>query len=823
MWYHATSVEVEGKLETNTEVDLSLLIRQKPNKKSIFWRSFRLDWHNFLGGNQHKIRGNWVSRNYYRATNWLAETIGTPPIIYEEMNNRRTVSMMRDFLKSKGYYFAQVKDSVVVDTILFFNDPKVEVVYKVKPNKPYIIRDIEYDFQDKHIFQYVQRDTVNRKFNRGDFFDATLLQNERVRITDSLKNFGYYKFAKEYLYYSVDKVSENKYLTLNGDSVLCDQVNVTMKLKPYEERINGRSIVFLHHPVFMVKNLYIAPDYDTQRALREGKAYRNQLDTVLANNIYYLQNNKPNLRASTIERGLRFMSGQLYNESKVRSTTQYLNKLSAVKISSVYFTEQEQVFLQDTIKNVRIRFLDPHINVSLASRQSYSIDLEGNYASREYYGLDGSLNYQHKNLFKGSEDFKLKFSTSWANNQIITEEQTAGVYFNTIKYGVDSKLTVPKFFIPAGFDKFSKRYTPQTVFGLGFSFEKRPDFNNQNMQASFGYKWNSTQNNSHYLSPLTLYATQILNISDDYRTTLNQKNLLANFADRLIASVNYTYIYTGRPEHKYDSYSYFHTKLESAGNMLMAINAITNKEKEGNPYFENGEYPLHTSFELPIAQYFQAEIDWRRYFVLHPGKKLVVRLFAGTGIPYGNYPVLPSHKQYLAGGMNSLRGWSAGHVGPGTASYKRMQTMYSTVGELTGENTDLYQQRGEMKLELNLEYRLQVNEMLETAFFFDLGNTWSLSDYNSSTLLAKELNTYIDNGTLTGNRIETKFDVNTFYNQFAYDAGIGLRFDFSFFILRFDLGGKINDPGDGDAGIFNDSGFFRLNNWRLNFGIGHPF
>ncbi len=837
-WYHAASIKVDGELEGNTEANLTMLIRQKPNKKSLFWRSLRLDWYNFLGGDKHKIRGNWVSRNYYRVKNWMAETMGTPPIIYKPEHNLQSVKNMKDYLKSKGYYFAEVKDSVVTDSIWLFNDPKVKVFYNIKPGKPYIINDIKYEFVDRHILEQVKNDTINRKFNRGELFDASHLQSERVRITDTLKNRGYYKFAKEYIYYSVDKVAENRVKKSRNDSSVYDLVDVTMKLKPYIERVKGRNIVYNYHPIFKVEDIYISPNYDAKKALHKGDGYFNKLDTIEHNGLVYLNDGDPNIHYSTLERGLSYEEGDVYNASKIQQTNQYLNSLSAIKLASTYFSEIEQEFPEDTINEMRIRYLNPHINISHATRQSYSIDIEGSYADRYYYGINGSLNYQHKNLFKGSENFKVSFLTSWANNQIIQdkkEKQEQNIDFNTVKYGVDSRLAVPKFFVPFGFSKFSKKYKPQTVFQAGFSFENRPDFNNQNMHINFGYKWSTSNTISHYFSPISLYATQIISISETYRNLLKEKNLLANFSDKIIPAVSYTFIYSGKPEDQFDNYSYFHTKIESAGNLLVSYSQATDAPKQTNEYFSigNGTSPssgeskneeMYHFLNLPIAQYVLAEIDWRYYIVFDPERKLVYRIFTGAGVPYGNFPALPSRKQYLSGGMSSLRGWSPGHVGPGTASYKRMNDAYASLNR-SGfvEQTNLYQQRGELKLEFNIEYRMQVTEMVETAFFFDIGNTWALTKYNSTQELADELNAYINNGTLTGEIINPQFDSSTFYRQLAYNTGIGFRFDLSFFILRLDFGAKINDPGDPDAGIFRSWGLFDSTNWRLNFGIGHPF
>jgi outer membrane protein assembly factor BamA len=365
--------------------------------------------------------------------------------------------------------------------------------------------------------------------------------------------------------------------------------------------------------------------------------------------------------------------------------------------------------------------------------------------------------------------------------------------------------------LPFGFQNFSKRYTPKTNFGLGYDYERRPDFNNKSVKASFGYQWSGNGFITHYLNPIELTATQILNISDTYKDLLLEKNIFADYSDKLISATNYTFVYSGKPNAITKNYAYFRTKIEAAGNIFGAFNQAVTGEKSYNEYLDYSAYHL---LNLPFAQYMLTEAEYRYNYELPNGQKVVFRSYGGVGVPYGNFKSMPIQKQFMSGGLNSLRGWLPGYVGPGNYPVTKLDnTTINTISRI--------QQRGEVKLEANIEYRFKLISMLEGALFVDAGNIWTLSNYNISYINAQKLNEDLSKYQLT-DRVQTQFALNNFYNQIALNTGFGARFDFSFFIFRLDFGLKVLDPGDNQIGLFR-SGFFDRDIWRLNFGVGYPF
>ena len=221
---------------------------------------------------------------------------------------------------------------------------------------------------------------------------------------------------------------------------------------------------------------------------------------------------------------------------------------------------------------------------------------------------------------------------------------------------------------------------------------------------------------------------------------------------------------------------------ESSGNLLNLYNST----------FNPNEKETYTIFGEQYSQYLKGDIDFRFYNILNKSNNVVYRLYGGVGVPYGNAEVLPYEKQYFSGGANGLRAWQVRSLGPG--SY------------FNPDDIRIYQ-TADMKLEANFEYRFKLIWVIEGAFFADAGNIWSINKLED--------------------REGAKFNINTFYKEIAVDGGLGMRLDFSFFILRLDYGVKLRDPkeesGTGWVIASKNYNIFSPNNGMFNFSIGYPF
>ena len=176
-------------------------------------------------------------------------------------------------------------------------------------------------------------------------------------------------------------------------------------------------------------------------------------------------------------------------------------------------------------------------------------------------------------------------------------------------------------------------------------------------------------------------------------------------------------------------------------------------------------------------------------YVIDKYNSVVSRVFIGVGLPYGNFDVLPFEKKYFTGGANGIRAWQVRSLGPGT--YVAPPNAYPN-------------QSSDIKIEANLEYRFKLVSFVEAALFLDAGNIWAINEKD--------------------NRAGAQFEINKFYKQIAVGTGAGLRFDFSYFLFRLDLGMKLHEPSQipgngwipGKRPITSDD-------FNLSFAIGYPF
>ena len=182
----------------------------------------------------------------------------------------------------------------------------------------------------------------------------------------------------------------------------------------------------------------------------------------------------------------------------------------------------------------------------------------------------------------------------------------------------------------------------------------------------------------------------------------------------------------------------------------------------------------------------RGSFDFRQHLDLGNESWLVFRQFVGLGVPYGNSKDMPFERSFYGGGANGLRGWLYRTVGPG--------------GYVPPDEKDI-ERIGDMQLEVNAEYRFPIYNIFNGAIFVDAGNVW-----------AYHPNEFMPNA---------EFRFNTFYKQLALDAGVGLRIDASFLIIRLDFAYAMRNPYPDDTG--NYWRFNNLGNLRMQMGIGYPF
>lgn len=461
---------------------------------------------------------------------------------------------------------------------------------------------------------------------------------------------------------------------------------------------------------------------------------------------------KPFLRQNALRRACRIRAGEKYAEWRVERTYARMNALAPVKYVDIAFTP------------VGDSLLDCAVTVARGRMNTIAAEVEGTYSAGDW-GVAAGLNYTNKNLFKGAEVLNIgaRASYEWRANggRAIEAKAEAGLTF-------PSNVKVN---IAYNYQQRPDEYT-RTIANAGLSyFVHKP-----------GTRW------THQFGLVDISYIYVPWMSDAFKRAFldRSKVLLASYEDHFILDWSYTATYSSfNPRFPNRSYVQFAFRGETAGNALFALSKVAKLSQN-----DAGQYAL---WRIPFAQYAKGDINFTVHGILSPKHHLVGHLGVGVAVPYLNASVLPFEKRYFGGGANSIRGWQARTLGPG--AFKG------------GGNAMVYDlQVGDIKLDLNLEYRYKVLSFLELAAFLDAGNIWTIREYESQP--------------------DGVFKWDSFYKQIAWSYGVGIRFDLSVFIFRVDFGVKLHDPSriwEGKQWRTAANGLGWKNDMTFHFAIGYPF
>jgi outer membrane protein assembly factor BamA len=471
--------------------------------------------------------------------------------------------------------------------------------------------------------------------------------------------------------------------------------------------------------------------------------------------------------------------GDKFSTEGVERTFNAFNRLRQFRFVDIQF--QEPSFSNDS------NLLDCHVRLAPLSKQSTSFDIEGTNTSGNF-GVAGNIYYQHRNLFKGAEVFQLRLKGATERLQHLVD--SVPNYFNTLELGVDTRLIIPKLLGPGNFIRDFERFLPKTVIAMGFNYQKRPEYTRTISTIKFGYDWKTTRSLRHIWNLMDLNKVKLFEFDQDFIDDIEDLYIKSSFTDHLIMAMNYSLVYNNQQLHAKKDYTYIRFNIESAGNLLWAVSEIFNRPKVTVEDTTGlGTIQYYQAFNTRFAQYVKSDIEFSHSHQIDEYNALVGRAFLGIGVPYGNFDVLPFEKKYFTGGANGIRAWQVRSLGPG--SYKAPPNAYPN-------------QSGDIKIEMNMEYRFKLMSFLEGALFLDAGNIWAINEKD--------------------NREGALFKFNRFYKQIAIGTGTGVRFDLNYFILRIDLGMKVRDPAqdEGRGWIIGVRPLTR-DDFYLSFAIGYPF
>jgi outer membrane protein assembly factor BamA len=722
--------------------DLELLFKQKPNKRILGFR-FHLGLYNLSKPGNKKWPSKWFRK------------IGEEPIIFDEELKNKTIGQISLFLKNKGYY-----NSVVTDTVLF-KKKSVRVYYKIKTGIPYTINRVEYKIEDTAIARIICPDSINCLLRPGIDFNVDIMQSERIRIESILKNRGYYRFTKEYIQFEADSVLGN------------NKVNLVLRIKQFQLKNSDGEIKSIPFVLYKLGKIKVIFERKPIKDTLEDYLYIRKPDSITLNNIQVIFQERVEVKPSLIDNNIYIAPGQLYSQRYVDESYRSLLSLKIFKFINITFTEDT------TVASGEFRIINCRIQLATTEFQSYQTEVELTNSSG--IGVAGSLNYQHKNLFKGAEIFNFKINGA---TEAIKKTEVA-TYKSTLELGAQAKIEFPKFMLPFKTEQFIRRYNPKTSLSVAYNYKRRPTYNISVANFSFGYNWYGNRYNNLTVNPIDINYVKLDTIQNFYNT-IKSPYLLYSYTDHLVSVTSFGFTFNNQKFKKNSEFYFFRLNFEAAGNTLRMLNKIIGARTDSN-----NAYHL---FSVPFSQYIRGDVDYRFYLPLNQTDRMVYRIFIGVAYPYGNSKSVPFEKQYFSGGANSIRAWQALNLGPG--SYKdTTQTSYYP------------NKTGDIKLEGNLEYRFKLFWVLEGAFFTDIGNIWSINTKDP--------------------REGAVFYFDKFINQIAVGVGFGTRFDFSFFIFRLDVGLKLRDPSlINHPWLFNRSKSDTRNYkdiLHFTVGIGYPF
>lgn len=785
----------------NTKVskdEVSAFIRQKPNRKILFVFPFNLWLYNqvdkeklirkkekrdarFDRINEKRIVKN-TRKNEKRTKKGKPSKdprlkskdkptfreslleVGEEPVIYDSLITHQTSLQINKYLFSKGYFYSRVRDSVVYNK----RKKKAKVIYNISPGKQYFIQEVKYNIPEEELSYYLFGDTVHSKIKSGAPFDATVMQQERERITSHLLNNGYYFFEPDYIYFDIDS------------GKVAQRVDVTISTKKFPTFANAQkdSITYTNHPRYYLNNVYIITE--NLRGSYKDEYFK---DTLRFEDFIFLNNERLHYKASMIAHNIEFFKGQVFQKVLAEKTYKRLLNLGVFRTVLIQF-----------VKNPRYNDqLDCYIICQPIIKQAINVETEGTNTSGNL-GVDGSILYQNRNLLKGAELFELSLNGAIIAQRQLNDNSSSDITnvqstFNTIQFGPSLKFSVPRVVFPFSIFPFKKDAFPRTFINTSLNYQSRPEFNRTITTVNYGFTFKTNKLKvKHDLIPAEVYMVKA-KLTTNFRNDLININdffLLNSFQDHITTLSKYTVTYNNQQisngvNTSRKAVSFIKFSAASSGNILRGLFEATNQPKD-----TLGRFLI---LNTPFAQFVKFDVDYRLYIPIRKKSRVVYRTAIGIGKPLKNLNVLPYEQSYFSGGPNSVRAWRARTLGPG--GYDQPENI-----------TAKYDKIGDLLIEGNFEYRFHVFRSFFGAAFIDVGNIWLLNK--------------------NATKPDGDFALDRFYKEFGMGAGLGIRWDLNFFVLRLDAAAPIADPSypEGDRWTLDKKPLRRT---TLNFGIGYPF
>lgn len=744
--YLLDNVKITFDDNENTDINQASLInylRQTENHKVLGGMKLQLGIYNMSGRDTTKWYNRWLQR------------IGSAPVIYDSLLTTQSVAQLQRALNNKGFMHSNVTSDVNINE----QKRKVRVDYQVHLGEPYYIRSINYNIEDNTLRQILLRDTTIFPIHEGSRLDRNNLDSQRELMARMMRNNGYYAFNKEYITFDAD--------TAAGEY----SVDLTMNLlqpKP------GERMPYLDkHRVFRLRNVTFVTEYDAVKM----QNYYFGADTVTVSgiNIFYGEDDRY-LKESTVDDCCYLRPGDIYRVINVERTYRAISRLGIIKYVNIDLQPIGEI--NDEV------WLDAFVLLQRDRDQSVSVSLEGTNSEGDL-GFGIGLDYQHRNIFKGSETLTAKAKMSYES---LSGSASGLINNNYSEYGASVGISFPKFKFPFLPRSFKQRIQASTELSASFEYQTRPEYTRIIAGIGWKYVWSERQNRlRHTFNLLDISYVYLPKSKSNFLDSIANPLLRYSYENHLIMRIGYSFYKTNKLNTspllsiKQKNIYTWRASAETAGNVLYALSNIFNRKHEADDNYK--------VFGIRYSQYVKLEGDYSITHYFDKRNSLAFHAGVGVAVPFGNSSVLPFEKRFYSGGANSVRGWGVRTLGPGSFNATKSQ------------NSFIYQ-CGDIRLDLNLEYRAKLFWVLELGLFIDAGNIWTIKEYEDQP-----------GGVF-------KFD--KFYEQIALSYGLGLRMDFNYFLVRLDMGMKAHNPATDQVSWPLTSPNFKRDA-EFHFSVGYPF
>ncbi|AWH84973.1 hypothetical protein HYN59_07475 [Flavobacterium album] len=735
----------------------------------------------------------------------FAKKTGEPPVIVDLNRIKKSRNRLFAFYYKKGYFRANVK--YTIDTL---ENKRAEVRYDIETGKPYkldsIIPYIETPALDS-LYITIKAGSLIKK---GDQYNEANFTAERERITTYFRNRGAYTFQQNNISYVLDTVGNN--YKANVDFIID---NETVK--------QGDSTFVRPFRLYKISqvNIYTKNPTSPEQAI----------DSVSYNGFNLYSTGKLNYRPKALTDAVFITQGSDFADFRRMLTSRYLTNLRVFNYPTIEYKEDPR----DPTGTSLITNI--YLNPRKKFRFTPSVDFT--HSNIQDFGIQGSLGVSIRNIFKGAEILEISTRGNIGSSRDVAIPDRS--FFNILEYGADLKLTFPRIFFPFKTEKIiPKKMIPSTIMSFGISRQRNIGLDKENFTGVLSYNWTPDRGRTAKLDLFNIQYIRNVNAGNYfnvYRSSYNRLNQYANTYEsqvdpayfnappnpdgskdlkiesgtngfitdiknnqitvsdedrkginrieerrqrltenNLIFATNFTYTTNSKKDLLDNTFFIFKTKVEAAGSIPSLIAPLMS---------ENKDVPVgsRTFLDVQYSQYIKGELDFIKHFDLRRGKVLAMRAFFGLAVPYGNSTSIPFARSYFAGGSNDNRAWQSYSLGPGRSG---------GVNDFNEAN---------LKMAYSAELRFNIFGKLNGAIFGDVGNIWNVFDQ-------------VDDPNYTFNGLKS-------FEDLALGTGVGFRYDFNFFIVRFDVGFKTYNPGKPEGERwFNE---YNLSKCVYNVGINYPF